>query len=125
MKEGKTAQSISVNGITIAPGVVETIVSLATAEVDGVAGVGTAGTISTIVSAFRAGKAIPTAGVDLSVNEEDQTISVDITIQVFYGYRIAEVAANVRKAIADAICGQIGVNVSSVDVYVDALQFEE
>ena len=97
-------QGYAIDGITIAPGVVETIISLATAEVPGVAAVGVGGAISTIKSAFVAG---------------------NVSIQAYYGYRLVEIAENVRKAVADALSAQIGVTVTSVDVHVDALSFEE
>ena len=124
MKEREGEQGIKLDGIQIAPGVAETIISLATAEVDGVAGVGTAGTISAILSAFNAGKAIPTAGIEITV-DDDNKVAVEITIQAYYGYRLVEVADNVRLAIADALKGQLGAEVASVDVYVDGLAFEE
>ena len=124
MKEKNATQGICVNGITIAPGVVETIVSLAAAEVPGVAGVGTAGPISAIAAALNAGKSVPSAGIKLKVNE-DNAVEVKITIQAYYGYRLADVAAKVRAAIADALKGQIGADTVSVDVFVDGLAFEE
>lgn len=124
MKEKNTPQGFCVNGITIAPGVVETIVSLAAAEVPGVAGVGTAGPISSIAAALNAGRSVPTAGIKLAV-AEDNSVSVNLTIQAYYGYRLADVAAQVREAVADALKGQVGAQTSSVDVYVDALAFEE
>lgn len=124
MKEKNTPQGFCVNGITIAPGVVETIVSLAAAEVPGVAGVGTAGPISSIAAALNAGRSVPTAGIKLAV-AEDNSVSVNLTIQAYYGYRLADVAAQVREAVADALKGQVGAETSSVDVYVDALAFEE
>lgn len=112
-----------IDGITIAPGVVETIISLAAAEVPGVAGVGTAGAISTIRSAFNAGNAIPTNGIRIEPLGDKQ-VAVTISIQAYYGYRLVEIAENVRKAIVDALAAQIGVTVTSVDVHVDALSFE-
>ena len=124
MKEKNTPQGFCLNGITIAPGVVETIVSLAAAEVPGVAGVGTAGPISSIAAALNAGRSVPTAGIKLAV-AEDNSVSVNLTIQAYYGYRLADVAAQVREAVADALKGQVGAQTSSVDVYVDALAFEE
>ena len=124
MKEKNAPQGFCVNGITIAPGVVETISSLAAAEVPGVAGVGTAGPISSIAAALSAGRCVPTAGIKLSV-AEDNTVAVSITVQAYYGYRLADVAAQVRSAVADALKGQVGAQTSSVDVYVDALAFEE
>ena len=124
MKEKNAPQGFCVNGITIAPGVVETIVSLAAAEVPGVAGVGTAGPISSIAAALNAGRSVPTAGIKLAV-AEDNSVSVNLAIQAYYGYRLADVAAQVREAVADALKGQVGAQTSSVDVYVDALAFEE
>lgn len=116
-------QGYVIDGITIAPGVVETIISLAAAEVSGVAGVGTAGAISTIRSAFNAGNAIPTNGIRIEPLGDKQ-VAVTISIQAYYGYRLVEIAENVRKAIVDALAAQIGVTVTSVDVHVDALSFE-
>ncbi len=116
-------QGYVIDGITIAPGVVETIISLAAAEVPGVAGVGTAGAISTIRSAFNAGNAIPTNGIRIEPHGDKQ-VAVTISIQAYYGYRLVEIAENVRKAIVDALAAQIGVTVTSVDVHVDALSFE-
>lgn len=116
-------QGYVIDGITIAPGVVETIISLAAAEVPGVAGVGAAGAISTIRSAFNAGNAIPTSGIRIEPLGDKQ-VTVTISIQAYYGYRLVEIAENVRKAIVDALAAQIGVTVTSVDVHVDALSFE-
>ena len=124
MKDKASANGITVNGITIAPGVVETIISLAAGEVEGVAGVGSAGPISSIAAAFNAGKAIPSTGIKMNVDEESR-VSVEIAIQAYYGYRLADVAAAVREAVADALKGQIGVETLSVDVYVDGLASEE
>lgn len=125
MKEKEADQGgIRLEGVQIAPGVAETVISLAAAEVEGVAGVGTAGTLSAIMSAFNAGKAVPTNGIKLTMGD-DGTVAVEISIQAYYGYRLVEVAAGVRKAVADALAGQVGVEVSSVDVYVDGLAFEE
>lgn len=123
-KEKTAPQGLCVNGITIAPGVVETIVSLAAAEVPGVSGVGTAGPISAIAAALNAGRSVPSAGIDLSV-DEDSNVSVSLTIQAFYGYRLADVAGKVRVAVADALKAQIGADTVSVDIYVDALASEE
>ena len=120
----ETDQGYEINGSTIAPGVIETIISLAAAEVPGVAGVGTAGAISAIISAFNAGNAIPTGGVSVAI-DESENVTVSISVQAFYGYRLVDIADGVRGAIADALSGQIGVDVAAVDVHVDALSFEE
>ena len=108
-------------GMTIAPGVIETIVAMAAAEVEGVAGVGTAGAFAQIMAAFNAGKPIPTAGVEVNV-DESENMTVEITIQAFYGKRLVD---SVRNAIGDALRAQIGIEVAAVDVYIDALVFDE
>ena len=79
---------------------------------------------SSIAAALNAGRSVPTAGIKLAV-AEDNSVSVNLTIQAYYGYRLADVAAQVREAVADALKGQVGAETSSVDVYVDALAFEE
>ncbi len=124
MKEKQSTEPFTIGDTTIAPGVVETIITLAAAEVEGVAGVGTAGALPSIVASFTAGKNIPTAGIDLQRVDEDH-VSLSLTIQMYYGHRLVEVADNVRTAVADALKGQIGVDVSNVDIYVDGLSFEE
>lgn len=124
MKEKASDQTIVVNGIAIAPGVVETVISLAAAEVPGVASVGSAGPIDLIASALNAGKGVASAGIT-AVVDDDGAVGVDLTIKVYYGYRIAEVADNVRTAVADAVKGQIGAEVTHVDIFVDALASEE
>lgn len=124
MSQKETGKGLVVDGVEIAPGVVETIISLAAGEVEGVAGVGAAGTISSIMSSFNAGKAIPTTGIEVRMGE-DGKVSVSITLQAYYGHRIVDVASKVRSAVADALEGQIGAQVGSVDVHVDGLQFEE
>ena len=122
MKDSK--QAIQLEGVQLAPGVAETIISLAAAEVEGVAGVGTAGTFSSIMAAFTSDKAVPTAGIKLAADEDGKVV-VSITIQAYYGYRLVDVAENVRTAVADALSGQVGAQVAAVDVYVDGLAFEE
>lgn len=122
MKEAE--EGYVIDGITIAPGVVETIISLAVSNVAGVAGVGSGDAIAAIKSAFNAGGAAPVHGIEVIPTGEKQ-VNVVITIQAFYGYRLVEVADQVRKAISDALAAQLGVTVNNVDVYVDSLSFEE
>ena len=46
-------------------------------------------------------------------------------IEVFYGFALPDVAASLRQAVADAVASQVGVEVASVDVYIDGIQFAE
>ncbi len=120
----KTDQGYSIDGITIAPGVVETVISLAAAEVEGVASVGSADAFSAIIAAFNAGKSIPTNGIEVDIDEQEN-VHISIDIRARYGFRLVDIADGVRTAIADALKGQIGVDVASVDVHIEALTFEE
>jgi uncharacterized alkaline shock family protein YloU len=50
---------------------------------------------------------------------------VAVRVHLFYGYRIPEVAAQIRKTVAETLKGQVGVAVDAVDVFVDGIQFPE
>ena len=110
---------LNLDGMALAPGVVETIVSIAANEVDGVASVGPS-TASGLRSVF-AGKP-STQGIEVSVDEDDKLV-VSVRIDVYHGYVLPDLAANLRTAIADAVASQVGVSVASVDVYIDGIQF--
>ena len=85
---------LNLDGMALAPGVVETIVSIAANEVEGVA----------------------------SVDEDDKLV-ISVRVDVYYGYVLPDLAANLRQAVADAVASQVGAQVSSVDVYIDGIQF--
>lgn len=112
---------LNVDGMALAPGVVETIVSMAVNEVEGVASVG-----STAAGALRAVFASKplTQGIDVALEDEDK-LHVSVRIDVYYGYVLPDLAANVRAAVADAVSSQIGLSVAAVDVYIDGIQFGE
>ena len=110
---------LNIEGMAIAPGVVETIISLAARDVDGVASVGDP-TTSGIMS-FIGGKP-STQGIDVEVNDNDELV-VSVRLFVKSGYVLPDVAAAVRQAIADAINTQVGAQVASVDIYIDGIHF--
>ena len=97
---------LNVDGMALAPGVVETIVSIAANEVEGVACIGPS----------------TTQGIDITVDEEDK-LHISIRVDVYYGYVLPDLAANIRQAISDAVTSQVGIPVGSVDVYIDGMQF--
>jgi len=117
-----------IDGLGIAAGVVDTIVALAAAEVEGVAGIGdgeqhtTGGSLFDLKAKFGARQSSST-GVDVVADEDG--IAVGIRIQVFYGYRLVDVSEKVRSAVADAIVTQVGTPAKSVDVFVDGIVFAE
>lgn len=112
---------LNFDGMAIAPGVVETIISLAARDVDGVASVGDP-TTSGIMSLIGGGKP-STQGIEIETGE-DESLYVAVRLYVKSGYVLPDVAAEVRQAIADALETQVGAKVSAVDVYIDGIQFE-
>ena len=110
---------MNVEGLSIAPGVMETIISVAASEVDGVASLGSS-TTSGLRSVF--GSKPSTQGIDITVDEEDK-LHISIRVDVYYGYVLPDLAANIRQAISDAVTSQVGIPVGSVDVYIDGMQF--
>jgi uncharacterized alkaline shock family protein YloU len=109
-------------GLIIAPGVVETIVSLAVAQVDGVAQVGASRLSRTFISALN--RKHPAQGI-LIMAEDDGRITVVVHVHIFYGYRLQEVAEKIRLSVADTLTGHVGVDVDRVDIHVDGIQFPE
>ena len=113
---------LTIDGMNIAPGVVETIVSLATRDVAGVAGIGDQAT-NGILTIIAGGKP-STQGIEVDVDENNE-LHVSVSMQVKSGFVLPDVAADVRQAIADAVNTQVGAKVGSVDIYIDGIQFQD
>ena len=111
---------LNIDGMQVAPGVVETIVSLAAQSVSGVACVGDP-TTSGIRSIIGGGKP-STQGIEIETDEAGDLL-VSLRLNVKSGQVLPELAADVRQAVADAVSSQVGVKVASVDVYIDGIQF--
>ena len=103
------SDEIRLEGLGVAPGVVDTIVSMAAQQVEGVADIGTG---------RRASKCIEVTMAD------DGAATVSIHISIVYGHNLRQVAQRVQKDVADAFKSQVGVPVAAVDVYVDGIVFE-
>lgn len=110
---------LNLDSIALADGVAETIVSLAIQDIEGVASIG-GGAAASILGAL--GSKPAAQGVSVTANE-DNTLSVDVHMTVVYGYALPDIADAVRAKVADAVLTQVGVPVSSVDVYIDGIQF--
>lgn len=116
------SEELFVDGLGLAPGVMETIVAIAAKEVEGVASVGSSSFTGLNLRSRIAGKSdAPAIGV--SKNEEDG-IDIAVHIDVQHGKPIPQVAANVREAVAEAVATQVGFAISSVDIYVDGIRFD-
>ena len=112
---------LNIEGMEIAPNVVETIISLAAQSVEGVVSIGDPAT-SGILSIIGGGKP-STQGIEIDTDENGDVL-VSLRLHVKSGQVLPELAANVRKAIADALNSQVGVKVGAVDIYIDGIQFE-
>lgn len=112
---------LNIDGMVIAPGVVETIVSLAVQNVEGVVCVGDP-TTSGIKSILGGGKP-STQGIEVD-SDEDGDLHVTVSVNVRSGYVLPDLATDIRHAISDAVNSQVGIKVGSVDVFIDGIQFD-
>ncbi len=112
---------LNIDGMAVAPGVVETIVSIAVADVEGVASVGGASAATGVLRGVLGAKP-STQGIEVTADENDK-LQISVRIDVYYGQVLPDVATAVRQAVADAVASQVGVTVGSVDVYIDGIQF--
>ena len=117
--QGAAVVAADAETMSLAPGVMETIVRIAVGEVDGVAGVCSPQT-SAPRKLFAPKPVAP--GVDVTMDENGKA-SVALHLSVQYGQVLPDVAAPVRKAVAEALQAQVGVDVNSIDVYVDNIAF--
>lgn len=115
------SDEIRLEGLGVAPGVLDTIVTVAVESVDGVAAVGAPGIAGLVQKGVRKGAS---RAIDVTV-DDSSAVSVSVHLQVEYGRKLREVAGNVQTSVADALSSQVGVEVASVDVYVDGLVFGE
>lgn len=115
------SEEIKLEGVGVAAGVLDTIVTLAAQEVDGIAAVGAPGIAGLVQKGVAKGTA---RAVDVCAGE-DGSLCVTVHVQVYYGQKLRRVGEGVQAAVADALKSQVGVQVSSVDVYIDGLVFEK
>lgn len=113
------SDEIGLEGIGIAPGVLETIAQIAAESVEGVAnivppGSGLAGLVSKGAS----------RGVSVEVGE-DGTLTASVHISAYYGRPLHKVATAVQRAVTDALLTHTGQTIASVDVFVDGVVFPD
>ena len=114
-------KDVVVDGMVISQNVVETIVTLAVADVEGVASIGQTGITDGIMSVLQAKPTMQ--GVEVDADEEGKLL-VGVHIEVIYGSVLPDVADAVRQSVADAIALQLGVPVGGIDVFIDGMRFE-
>ena len=108
--------------VIIAPGVAESIVYLAITQVEGVAQVGpkTAYVSGGLLGALS--KKPVYYGV--LILEDDGQITVEAHLKLYYGYRLQEVAARIRSAVADALLAHACIEVARVNIIIDGIIFK-
>lgn len=109
---------LRLEGLDVAPGVIETIITLAAQEVDGVVSVDGQGLAGLMQKASRPGP------VDVSL-ADDGTFAVVVHATVAYGRPLREIASDIQRSVADALLSQTGHPASVVDVFVDSITFPE
>ena len=110
---------INTDSMAIAPGVIDTIVTLAVRDVPGVASVGS--NVSGVKALFCKNK---NSGVEV-LSSDNQSVEIAITIQVYSNFSLIDLAAQIRSAVADAVLSQVGITVSRVDIRVDGIVFQD
>ncbi len=113
----ETSQSTN---MSLAPGVVDTIISITANGQEGISSIGTpAGGFFS-----RLAKRPSTSGITTKFNEAGK---LDLTLHLVakYGYSLTELAANLRSAIAEALLVQVGVEVGNIDIYIDSISFDQ
>lgn len=105
--------------ITYATEVISTIVGVATAEVEGIASMAGASSISDILGRSKN----VNRGVKVEVGAEE--VSVEVSVIVDYGMPIQKVCQNVQDNILKSIETMTGLHVIKVDVHVQGVSFEK
>ena len=104
--------------ITYANDVIATIVSVATAEVDGISGIAGSSSLTGILAKGKAPR-----GVRVDMNGED--VKVDVSVTVDYGMPIQKVGRNAQENVRKSIESMTGLHVDQVDLHVVGVSFEK
>lgn len=110
------ADEVRIDGLGVAPGVLETIALQGASKVEGVVSVDGGPGIAGFVGKTQG------RGVDVQV-AEDGGLSVCLHVSVAYGHPIHEVAKSVQRAVGEALESMTDQTVRSVDVFVDDVVF--
>lgn len=106
--------------VRIADDVVKTIASKAASDVQGVYKL--AGGVVDEVSKIL-GKKRPTHGIKVEIGEKECTLEVYVIVE--YGYRIAEVAGEIQKAVLQEVTDMTGLKVNEINVFVQDIKVIE
>lgn len=116
---GESAENVG--NVRISADVISTIAGIATAELEGVAG---------MYSSFADGlveklgaKKNPSKGVKVDMTEE--TVSIDLYIVVDYGVRIPELSWEIQENVKNNVETMTGLTVEKVNIHIEGVSFEK
>ena len=112
------SDEIRIDGLAVAPEVFQTIVTVAASEIEGVACVDAAPSLTSITRGKRAG-----AKQQMVTVADDGSLSVALHVRLTYGQPLHEVAGRVQNAVTDALASMTGQSVTAVEVYIDGVVF--
>jgi uncharacterized alkaline shock family protein YloU len=105
--------------INIADDVIAVISAIAAGEVKGIAGLYTPAGVDL---AEILGKKNLSKGVRIQIT--GRNVTIDIYVNVYYGYRIPEVATALQNAVVSAVESMTGLAVDAVNIHVGGIVFE-
>jgi len=112
----------AIGQVQIADEVVAIIAGLAATEVEGVASM--AGNITNeLVS--KLGMKNLSKGIHIEVEEEEGTVSVDVAINIDYGYSVPKTSKKVQEKVKASIENMTGLTVSGVNVTIASVSMEK
>lgn len=114
-------KSFDALGMDISPAVIETIIQMAIQEQEGVAGLSNPQTRK-LLSVFSRKNA--QQSIEMSIDENEQ-IELNLHIDVYYGAVLPEVAQALRETIAEALKGQLGLELTTINICIDGLRFKK
>ncbi|HLU82061.1 MAG TPA: Asp23/Gls24 family envelope stress response protein [Trueperaceae bacterium] len=103
--------------LAIAPDVLIGITNLALESIEGVRPVQPSQRVGEILSGRRS------RGV--AIERDASGVWIDVTLAVDYGIEIPKVAASVQRAVRESVASMTGLEVRSVNVYVEAVDLNE
>lgn len=107
--------------IQVADDVVSSIVGIACTEVDGVSKL-TGGITRDLVA--KLGKNNLSNGVRVTYLE-DNTITVDTSVEVLFGYNLVEVSKAVQEKVSQSLLTMTGITCKEVNVRISGIDFSE
>ena len=116
--EVQSTESVLSDRITVAPGVLLTVVRLAALRVPGVASMG-----STPGGVNRWFRRTPTErGIQLLI--EDQTVTIDVYIVVDAEANLRVVSKNVQELVSRDIEENVGMHIGTINVHIEDVVFK-